>query len=348
MLPPVVPALNPMADSDDGTYTVSWSTPSPDTLNAAVKYSLVERMGPSQVFDDCEDGWIHWDKNLWQLRTNRYHSYTTSFFGGRSDDRNSTFMYKYGMDAEASDTLRFWTWYEIETAWDYAYVEVSTDGGTTFRSIPGNITTTDNPNGNNAGHGITGSSGGWIEGVFPLGAVADTTVYVRFRYKTDSYVLEEGIYVDDIFPAQEFDTSMVLSDNITEEEYYVGGQQVGTYYYEVRACDGEGQWSALSQREAVNVVASGVPGAAGEKGLASFANPVYIGQTVSFAAAAGQRGSVRVIDVRGRVVADLNVSNAGAVWDLRDASGRFVSPGIYFVKAAFAEETSARKLVVLK
>jgi hypothetical protein len=347
ILPPVVPVLDPMADSDDGSYTVSWSTPNPDSINPAARYSLTERTGPSRILDDCESDWIHWDKNLWQLRTARYHSYTTSFYGGRTDDRNSTFMYKYGMDVEASDTLRFWTWFEIEEGWDYAYVEVSTDGGTTFHPIAGNITTTYNPNGQNAGHGITGDSGGWVEAVFPLGAMADTTTIVRFRYKTDGYVLEEGIYVDDIYPVQEFDSSLVLNDNILEEEYDISGQGVGTYYYEVSACDAEGQWSKLSQREDIEVLASGVPGAGEEPGFTAFRNPVYAGQTVRFSSATAQSDEVYVVDVQGRVVARVDVPQSGADWDLRDGTGRFVSPGIYFVRYA-SGQTAARKLVVLK
>jgi len=347
VLPPMVPTLDPLADSNDGDYTVSWTTPDPDTTNPAVKYSLVERTGPSRLLDDCESDWIHWDKNLWQLRTSRYHSSTTSFFGGQTNDRNSTFMYKYGMDVGADDTLRFWTWYEIEENWDYAYVEVSTDGGTLFRPIPGSITTTYNPNGSNAGHGITGDSGGWIEATFPLGAMADTTVIVRFRYKTDGYVLEEGIYVDDIYPVQEFDSSAVLASDITETEYDVTGQAVGKYYYEVSACDAEGQWSKLSQRDSVEVLGSGVPRSGEEPEAAAFTNPVYIGQTVRFSPQAGAAGRVFVIDVQGRVVADIEVAESGSTWDLRDKNGSFVSPGIYFVTHS-AGQAAARKLVVLK
>lgn len=347
ILPPVVPALDPMADSNDGNYTVSWSTPDPDTLNPAVKYALTERIGPSRIFDDCEDDWAHWDKNLWQLNNVRYHSSNTSFFGGRTNDRNSTFMYKYGMDIEPTDTLTFWTWYDIEDDWDYAYVEVSTDGGTTFRSIPGNITTTYNPNGQNAGNGITGNSGGWVEAFFPLGATADTTTIVRFRYKTDGYVLGDGIYVDDIYPVQEFDSSAVLSDVITNEYYDVTGQDVGTFYYEVRACDAEGQWSMLSQREDIEVLASGVPRNGDEPEFEAFRNPVRVGQTVRFAAAAAATDRVFVVDVMGRVVADIDVPESGAEWDLRDGSGNYVSPGIYFVSYA-SGRVPAAKLVVLK
>ena len=345
--PPAVPVIDPMSDSEGGDYSVSWSTPAPDTINPAVKYSLVERTGATRELEDCESGWDLWERLNWYIRNTRFHSDTSSYYGGRTNDRNATFTCRYGLDVEAGDTLRFWTWYEIEEDWDYAYVEVSTNGGTSFRPIPGSITTTDNPNGSNAGHGITGSSGGWIEAVFPLGSLADTTVYVRFRYKTDSYVLEEGIYVDDIFPVQDFDSSVVLSNTITDTTYEVTDRQVGTYAYEVSACDSEGQWSALSQREYIEVLGTGVPGAHEVPGFAAFRNPVYIGQTVSFAPVAGVADMIYVFDVRGRMVTDLEVDKSGALWDLRDRSGGLVSPGIYFVKYR-SGQTAARKLVVLK
>jgi len=80
-----------------------------------------------------------------------------------------------------------WCWYSIEEDWDYAYVEISTDGGNTFFSIPGNVTTTSNPHGSNMGNGITGSSGGWVEGKFDLGDYAGQQIYLRLRYVTDSW-----------------------------------------------------------------------------------------------------------------------------------------------------------------
>ena len=56
-------------------------------------------------------------------------------------------------------TLSFQARYHIEACWDYAYVEVSTDGGATFHSIPTSASTNDNENGQNFGNGITGTSG---------------------------------------------------------------------------------------------------------------------------------------------------------------------------------------------
>ena len=56
-------------------------------------------------------------------------------------------------------TLSFQARYQIETCWDYAYVEVSTDGGATFDSIATSASTSHNENGQNFGNGITGTSG---------------------------------------------------------------------------------------------------------------------------------------------------------------------------------------------
>jgi immune inhibitor A len=53
-------------------------------------------------------------------------------------------------------------WFDIEKDWDYAYVQVSSNGGSTWTNLPSaGITTDTNPNGQNFGNGITGSSGGW-------------------------------------------------------------------------------------------------------------------------------------------------------------------------------------------
>jgi immune inhibitor A len=86
----------------------------------------------------------------------------------------------------------------IEYAWDYAYVVVSTDGGATWESVETNLSTTDDPNGQNFGYGITGSSGGhWIPLTADLSAY-EGEVLLGFRYWTDSYVVEPGFMVDDI------------------------------------------------------------------------------------------------------------------------------------------------------
>ena len=168
---------------------------------------------------------------------------------------------------------------------------------------------------------------------------------IRFRYKTDSYVLEEGIYVDDIFPTQTFDSSAVLSDAIVNT-YYDVTRPMGTYYYEVKAADADGQWGYWSQRESINVTGAGVevvdPGVS-----RGFPNPVYLSRDTSIPFAAGG-GAVSVFDIRGRVITRLDGSGAEVAWDLRDTDGNLVAPGIYFVHVDTRDRVATRKIVILK
>jgi immune inhibitor A len=99
----------------------------------------------------------------------------------------------------------FWTDYVIEELWDYAFVEVSSDGGATWTQLPDKdgITTNDDPNGRlidygGLQNGITGSSPGWIQMRFDLSAYAGMNISLRFRYATDAAFLERGMFIDDL------------------------------------------------------------------------------------------------------------------------------------------------------
>jgi len=87
--------------------------------------------------------------------------------------------------------------FDIEFAWDYAYVVISTDGGANWESVETNFSTTDDPNAQNIGYGITGSSGGWDVLTADLSAYTGNVV-LGFRYWTDGYVVNPGFMVDDI------------------------------------------------------------------------------------------------------------------------------------------------------
>ncbi|BCS31685.1 protease [Luteitalea sp. TBR-22] len=83
--------------------------------------------------------------------------------------------------------------YEIEQDWDYAYVTVNGNAVATSRSV------NTNPNGQNFGNGITGSSGGaWVDLVADLSAFSGQSVTIGFRYWTDGAVVETGFSVDDL------------------------------------------------------------------------------------------------------------------------------------------------------
>jgi len=90
--------------------------------------------------------------------------------------------------------------FNIEANWDYAYVSVSTNGGTSWTNLASTgTTTTTNPNGQNLGNGITGSTAGaWRNVSFNLAPYAGQTVLMRILYKTDLFDFFWGLAVDNI------------------------------------------------------------------------------------------------------------------------------------------------------
>jgi immune inhibitor A len=110
--------------------------------------------------------------------------------------------------------LKFWLWnnYSIEEDWDFGFVEVSTDGGTTWSeqkifNEAGALVSTDDgypdPHGRmhdygDKKYGLTGTSGGeWEHLYVSLNAFAGQTVQLRLRYATDEAFEDVGWFTDD-------------------------------------------------------------------------------------------------------------------------------------------------------
>ncbi|MDD5424932.1 MAG: M14 family zinc carboxypeptidase [candidate division Zixibacteria bacterium] len=233
--------LPPTVNAED--YLVEWTLN--DTLNPAVNYELVELQNYKRIIDSA-DNFDNFVNNGFSLSSARTHSPTTSFYSGIN---NNLFIYlitKNDYNVEAGDSLKFWTYYNIENNYDYAYVEASLDHQN-YTPLAGNITTNYNPHGANRGNGITGVSGGWVEAKFDLSAFTGQTISIRLTYMTDSYVTEEGIYFDDINPVNVYQVENIIASDIIDTFYHFTSRPEGTYYYKVRAQDAEGQWSEFSR-----------------------------------------------------------------------------------------------------
>ncbi len=141
------------------------------------------------------------------LVPNQAHSGRYQWWSNNGDNSDMTLTRSFDLSGLQQATLDVRLWYDIEDGWDYAYVEVSTDGGATWAILPGEHTTTENPSGNSYGAGYTGlsslggdSSAGaeWIEETFDLSPFAGKEILVRFEYLTDEAVNHAGLCVDDI------------------------------------------------------------------------------------------------------------------------------------------------------
>jgi immune inhibitor A len=132
---------------------------------------------------------------------------TRAWWGGKGDLIDNTMTRSVAVPAGAS-ALTMRLNYQIENNWDYAYVSVSNDGGNTWANLAGTylngsaqspLTTNTNPNANNLGNGITGSTNNaWRLASFNTTPYAGQTVLLRLRYKTDELTSLKGIMADEI------------------------------------------------------------------------------------------------------------------------------------------------------
>jgi hypothetical protein len=79
--------------------------------------------------------------------------------------------------------LKYWEYYQTESGYDYCRPQISTNGGTTWTTLGTQY----------AGTGTT-----WALKDFDLAAYTGNQIRIRFEFYTDSSVVYEGWYVDDI------------------------------------------------------------------------------------------------------------------------------------------------------
>ncbi|HRQ24320.1 MAG TPA: immune inhibitor A, partial [Anaerolineales bacterium] len=121
-----------------------------------------------------------------------------AFWSNKGDESNMTLTREFDFtDVSAPIEFSFRAWYDIETDWDYLYLEVSEDGDVWDILLTPSGTGT-NPSGNSYGWGYTGASNGWIEEKIDLSEYAGKKIFIRFEYVTDAAVHGEGFLVDDV------------------------------------------------------------------------------------------------------------------------------------------------------
>jgi len=138
-----------------------------------------------------------------KLVDNEPHSGRYEWWSNRGDVSNMWLSREFDLTGLGAATLEFWTWYDIEDDYDYAYVSVSADGGQTWHILEGEHTTESNQYGNSFGHGYTGTSGGgagpvWVKEEMDLTPYVGQPVLIRFDYVTDDAYNDPGFCVDDI------------------------------------------------------------------------------------------------------------------------------------------------------
>ena len=131
------------------------------------------------------------------------HSGKYMFWSNKNDQSDTTLTREFDFSGvSAPIDFSYWTWYDLEQGFDYAYLEASTDGKQwTILKTPS--CTEKDESGNSYGCGYNDKSGGgqqaaWINEHVDLSSYAGKKVQLRFEYVTDAEVLGEGLVLDDL------------------------------------------------------------------------------------------------------------------------------------------------------
>lgn len=167
--------------TDQGVYTVP-----------ARLYPGVPLPAASFFADDIEHGPNGWStggtNNLWAISTERSHSPTHAWSdspGRNYMDNTEAWLRSPTLDLSGviGTELSFWHRYDLETNWDFGFVQYSLDGGATWSSFP---------------VGYTGYQD-WNQQSWATPAFDEQpNVAFRFLLKSDGGVTADGWHIDDV------------------------------------------------------------------------------------------------------------------------------------------------------
>ncbi|MEJ7634365.1 immune inhibitor A domain-containing protein [Aeromicrobium sp.] len=169
---------------------------------------------------------------------------TKQFFSGSGDDLANSMTTDVDLTGKTGGVLEAKVRYDIEKGYDYAYVQASTDGGSTWKSLDGTINGTTIPDDASGSPAIDGKLATWGDLKVPLGAYDGEKIKLRVYYKTDGGLAKAGLFVDDVKilagsetlltdgaesggPAWTFDGFSVVGATSTfkADNYYIAGHR---------------------------------------------------------------------------------------------------------------------------
>jgi len=274
-----------------GTFTYQMEVT--QTTNSFT-YVMVEPF----FIDDLELGAGKWNTTGdWGLSTSQSYSGIFSLTDSPDGEYGNNVLSYATLDetidltSALSAHVEFMTKYEIESGYDFAYFQISTNG-TTWSDL-GNY---------------TGNQTSWVVQSFDLINYLGQTVYFRFKFDTDTYVTDDGIYIDD-FKVYRYVNNFSNDDPAIQNTF------------------------ALYQN---------YPNPFGSSTQFAFTLPANTESAeISIYNLLGQL--VDRIELTPEDILSKNI-----VWDATDSSGNEVPSGVYFYKLSTKDKETIRKMVLMK
>lgn len=142
-------------------------------------------------------------KTPWKSVTDPLGSDNQVLWGNEGDEIDNDLILEADLSNVNTATLKFDNYIDIEEQWDFGVVQVSTDGGNTWKSLANENTRSDivedgYPKIKENLPGFTGKYENWQKEIFDLSEYAGQKILVSFRYLTDWGYNEAGWFIDNI------------------------------------------------------------------------------------------------------------------------------------------------------
>jgi len=141
----------------------------------------------------------------WDITTQKYvsapNSFTDSPGGQYPINYNATFTYNGEIDLSniLGATIGFQTQWDIEDNWDYGQIQLPTNSGNDWIPMPGSYTNPGSGSFQPTGEPLyDGTQLSWVEESIDISDYIGEQITFRFLLKSDSYINEDGWYIDDI------------------------------------------------------------------------------------------------------------------------------------------------------
>ncbi|MGH3458387.1 M6 family metalloprotease domain-containing protein, partial [Aeromicrobium sp.] len=120
------------------------------------------------------------------------------FWSGMGDDLTHSMTTDLALTGKSDATMTAKVRYSIEEGYDYAYLQVSDDGGETWTALDGTLDGEPLAKDASGTPTFSGEHPAWGDLAVPMSSVAGKDVKFRALYRTDGGVAEKGLFLDDI------------------------------------------------------------------------------------------------------------------------------------------------------
>lgn len=165
-----------------------------------------------QFSDNMESGVNGWTHSAaqgaddWAQVTTDSHSATHSWFATDAGSLKDDYLVTPAILIGATSTMTFWHKYGLESSYDGAVIEVTTDGGATWADLGTYITANGYTGTISTSYSSpiagrqawTGTLSSWTQVTVNLSAFGPNTIQIRFRIACDSSLYVTGWWVDDV------------------------------------------------------------------------------------------------------------------------------------------------------